>query len=258
MRVLMIDIGGSSVKCMNAREGEMRRVKSGPDMGPKKMADAICSETKDWDFDVVSIGYPGLVRDGKPAREPLNLGDGWLDYDFEKAFGRPVRLINDAAMQALGNYVQGRLLFLGFGTSIGACLVTDDVVVPIEIGLISVGADERVVDRVSKKALKKHGMNHWSRAVQETVDLLGDVFHPDEIVLGGGNAKRIRKLPGGCRLVDNASAYTGAERLWENSAMYAIADVSTWKIVRYLTHREQAIKRQAQHRQDGKDTALPQ
>jgi len=241
----MIDIGGSNVKFMNSRKGEMRRVESGHRMGPEEMAHAVCSEIKDWSFDVVSIGYPGLVRDGNPAREPLNLGDGWLDYDFQGAFGKPVRIINDAAMQALGNYIQGRLLFLGFGTSIGACIIADDVVVPIEIGLIKISADDCLVDRVSKKALKKQGLGPWIRAVEETVELLGDVFQPDEIVLGGGNAKRIRKLPTGCRLVDNTSAYKGAERLWEGTDMHAVTDVSTWKIVRRFTHREQAIKRES-------------
>ncbi|GAT33337.1 polyphosphate glucokinase [Terrimicrobium sacchariphilum] len=242
----MLDIGGSNVKCMNSRRGEMRMVKSGRRMGPEEMVAEVDSETKGWDFDVVSIGYPSLVRDGAPAREPLNLGDGWLDFDFERAFGRPVRMINDAAMQALGNYTQGRLLFLGFGTSIGACIIADDVVVPIEIGLIKIWADENLVDRVSKKALKKHGLGPWVRAVEETVELLSDVFQPDEIVLGGGNAKRIRKLPPGCRLVDNTSAYVGAERLWESSDLHAVADVSTWKIVRHLTPREQAIKKEKQ------------
>jgi len=234
VQVLMIDIGGSNVKFMNSRQGEMRRVESGRRMGPEEMVHAVRSETTDWSYDVISIGFPGLVRDGNPAREPLNLGDGWLDYDFHSAFEKPVRMINDAAMQALGNYIQGRLLFLGFGTSIGACIIADDVVVPIEIGLIKISADDCLVDRVSKKALKKHGLGPWIRAVEETVELLGDVFQPDDIVLGGGNAKRIRKLPTGCRLVDNTSAYKGAERLWEDADMHAVTDVSTWKIVRHV------------------------
>ncbi len=232
MDILMIDIGGSNVKYMNAREGEMRMVESGKKMGPSEMASAVHKETADWNYDAISIGYPGLVRDGRPAREPLNLGDGWVDFDFESAFGKPVRMINDAAMQALGNYRGGRLLFLGFGTSIGACVIADDVVVPLEIGRIKVGANDRLVDRVSKKALKKHGLGPWIRAVEETVELLGDVFQPDEIVLGGGNAKKIRKLPTGCRLVDNGSAYLGAERLWEKTDLYAMPNVSTWKITR--------------------------
>ena len=134
--VLMIDVGGSNVKFMNARDGEMRKLKSGTKLSGAEMVEGVLAETKDWSFDVVSIGYPGLLKKGRPVRDPLNLGEGWINFDFEKAFGKPVRMINDAAMQALGNYVHGRLLFLGFGTSIGTCVIADDTVVPIEIGMI--------------------------------------------------------------------------------------------------------------------------
>lgn len=232
MGVLMIDVGGSNVKCMNARDGCPRKLKSGRNLEPGDMVDAVLRITSGWNYEMVSIGYPGLLCRGVPTREPLNLGEGWLDFDFEAAFGKPVRMINDAAMQALGNYSKGRLLFLGFGTSIGACIIADDIVVPIEIGLIKVGDNERMIDRLSKKALKKHGLDSWIIAVEETVELLRDVFQPDEIVLGGGNAKRIHTLPQGCRLVDNSSAYLGAERLWEEADLHAIPDVSTWKINR--------------------------
>ena len=235
MKVLMIDVGGSNVKFMNERDGEMRKIKSGEGFTAQAMAEGVLAETEDWEYDCVSIGFPGLVRKGRPVRDPLNLGGGWLNFDFEKAFDRPVRFINDAAMQALGNYVHGRLLFLGFGTSIGTAMIADDTVVPIEIGLIRFSKNERFMDRLSKEALKEKGVKLWIEAVQEAVELLQDVFHPDETVLGGGNAKLIDPLPRHCRTVDNTSAFVGAERLWEDADLFASADESTWKIVRRET-----------------------
>ena len=237
MTVLMIDVGGSNVKFMNARDGEVRKIKSGSELSAAAMAEGVLAEITDWSYDVVSIGYPGLLRKGSPVRDPLNLGDGWLNFDFEKAFGKPVRLINDAAMQALGNYVHGRLLFMGFGTSIGTCMIADDTVLPVEIGLIKFSKNERFMDRLAKEALKKDGVKVWLEAVQEAVELLRDVFHPDDIVLGGGNAKLIDPLPKDCRLVNNASAYVGAERLWEDADLCALADESTWKIIRRESHQ---------------------
>jgi polyphosphate glucokinase len=232
MKVLMIDVGGSNVKFMNARDGEMRKIRSGTELTAQAMADGVLADTADWDFDRVSIGYPGLLKKGRPVRDPLNLGGGWLNFDFEKAFGAPVRFINDAAMQALGNYVHGRLLFLGFGTSIGTCMIADDTVLPIEIGLIRFSKNERFMDRLSKEALKEKGIKPWIEAVHESVVLLQDVFHPDETVLGGGNSKLIDPLPANCRPVDNTSAFVGAERLWEDADLFASADESTWKIQR--------------------------
>ncbi len=232
MKVLMIHVGGSNVKLMNARDGEMRKIKSGKELTGQAMAEAVLEAVIDWELDRVSIGYPGLLKKARPVRDPLNLGGGWLNYDFEKAFGRPVRFINDAAMQALGNYVQGRLLFMGFGTSIGTCMIADDTVLPIEIGLIRFSKNERFMDRLSKEALKENGIKPWIEAVHDAVGLLQDVFHPDETVLGGGNAKLIDPLPNACRPVENASAYVGAERLWEDADLFASADESTWKIQR--------------------------
>lgn len=232
MKVLMIDVGGSNVKFMNSRDGEMRKLKSGPELTAHAMVEGVREATSDWEYDKISIGFPGLVRKGRPVRDPLNLGDGWINYDFGKAFERPVRFINDAAMQALGNYVHGRLLFLGFGTSIGTCMIADDTVMPVEIGLIRFSKSDRFMDRLSKEALKEKGVKPWIDAVHESVELLQDVFHPDETVLGGGNSKLIDPLPNNCRPVDNASAYVGAERLWEEADLFAAADDSTWKITR--------------------------
>ncbi len=232
MKVLMIDVGGSNVKFMNDRDGEMRKVKSGPEMTAAEMVAGVRAETADWEYDAISIGYPSLIRKGRPVRDPLNLGPGWLNFDFEQAFERPVRFLNDAAMQALGNYVHGRLLFLGFGTSIGTCVIADDVLLPIEIGMIKFSRSERFMDRLSKESLKKNGPEPWLEAVNEAVELLRDVFAPDEIVLGGGNSKLIETLPDQCRLVGNASAYIGALRMWEDADMVAVPQESTWKILR--------------------------
>lgn len=232
MKVLMIDIGGSNVKFMNSRSGEMRRLKSGPELTADEMVHGVLAQTSDWEFDRVSIGFPGLMQHGRPVREPLNLGGGWLNYDFEQAFEKPVRMINDASMQALGNYVHGRLLFLGFGTSIGTSIIADDVVIPVEVGMIRMSRKETFVDRLSKAALKEHGVEVWSEAVHEAVELMQDVFNPQETVLGGGNTKLLEKLPDGCRPTDNTSAYVGALRLWEESDMFAVPFETTWKIQR--------------------------
>jgi len=233
MNTLMLDVGGSNVKAMVEPFGELRKLPSGPELTAKEMAAGIRELTTDWSFDRLSIGFPSLIHDGLPAREPLNLGGGWLEFDYSAAFdGRPVRFINDAALQALGCYHQGRLLFLGFGTSVGACLIADDVVVPIEIGLIKLTRKTRLMDRLSKEALKNDGIDAWMEAVHEAVETMQDVFHPDETVLGGGNTKKIDSLPKGCRTVTNENAFLGALRLWEDADFFAEPDVSTWKIRR--------------------------
>jgi polyphosphate glucokinase len=175
------------------------------------------------------------VHNGQPIREPHNLGDGWVGFDYSKAFGKPVRCINDAAMQALGNYVRGRLLFLGFGTSIGAAVIVDDILVPIEVGLIKLTRKTRLIDRVSEAALERHGQEVWTEAVVEAVEILQNVIKPDETVLGGGNSELIDPLPANCRCVDNRSAYVGAQRLWEGSDLFASARPTSWRI-----HRDEA------------------
>jgi len=232
MKMLMVDVGGTNVKLMASREGEMRKVPSGPKLSGPEMVEAVLKETADWEYDRISIGFPSLIRDGRPIREPLNLGGGWLDLDYGKALGKPVRFINDASMQALGSYRTGRLLFFGLGTSTGASVIVDDTVLPIEIGLIRLSRKEKFMDRLCKDALKTDGLERWTEAVHEAVELLMDVFAPDEMVLGGGNAKHVNPLPARCRLVDNRSAYIGAERLWEEADLFAQPRASTWQIIR--------------------------
>jgi polyphosphate glucokinase len=236
MNVLMVDVGGTNVKVMACYEGEMRRMPSGEKLTASEMVRGVLELASDLEFDRVSLGFPGLVEHGKPVLEPPNLGDGWVDFDFAKAFGKPVRIINDAAMQALGNYSTGRLLFLGLGTSIGTAVIVDDIVVPIEVGLTKLTRKERLMDRLSKVALKRDGQEHWTEAVVEAVELLQNVFKPDETVLGGGNARLVDPLPANCRCVDNRSAYVGAQRLWEGSDLFASACPTSWRIHRNEAH----------------------
>lgn len=232
MTTLMIDVGGTNIKVMNSAEGEMRKFPSSNETTANDMVNAVLTLTRDWEYDRISIGFPGLVKHGKPIRNPLNLGDGWVDFDYPAAFSKPVRFINDAAMQALGNYRSGRMLFLGLGTSTGTTLIADDVVIPIEIGLVKLTRKSRFMDRLSKAALGEHGKKDWLEAVHEAIDLLMDVFWPDVLVLGGGNAKYVEPLPDHCRPVDNRSAYVGACRLWEDADLYAAPYATTWHIRR--------------------------
>lgn len=235
MKVLMVDVGGTNVKVMASYDGELRTMASGEKFTASEMVRGVTELVFDWEFDRISLGFPGLVENGLPVREPHNLGDGWVGFDYAKAFGKPVRCINDAAMQALGNYVSGRLLFLGFGTSIGAAVIVDDVIVPIDVGLIKLTRKERLMDRLSKEALKRDGQELWREAVLEAVELLQNVVKPDDTVLGGGNAKLVDPLPANCRCVDNRSAYIGAQRLWEGSDLFASACPTSWRI-----HRDEA------------------
>ncbi len=238
MSVLMIDVGGSNVKVMSAHDGEMRKMESGRALTARQMVHGVKRLVNDWEFEKVSIGFPGLVSHGKPVRDPLNLGSGWVDYDFSKAFdGKPVRFINDAAMQALGNYRSGRLLFLGLGTSTGTTIIVDDAVIPIEIGLLKLSRKGRFMDRLSKAALKKNGLKTWSNDAQEAVALLQNVFNPDITILGGGNAKLLEPPPKNCILTDNRSAFLGARRLWEDADLYASACSTSWRI-----HHNEAYK----------------
>ena len=236
MNALMIDVGGTNVKVMASYEGEMRKMPSGENLSASEMVRGVIELAADLEFDRISLGFPGLVENGLPVQEPHNLGDGWVGFDYSKAFGKPVRVINDAAMQALGNYRSGRLLFLGFGTSIGATVIVDDIVVPIEVGLIKLTRKTRLIDRVSKAALERYGPGLWIEAVTEAVEVLQNVIKPDETILGGGNSELIEPLPANCHRVDNRSAYIGAQRLWEESDLFASACQTSWRIHRNEAH----------------------
>jgi polyphosphate glucokinase len=216
MKVLVIDIGGTYVKLLATGQKERRRFESGPNMTPQLMVAGVKKLAADWEYDVVSIGYPGIVVKGRIAKEPHNLAPGWIRFNFRAAFKRPVQIINDAAMQALGSYRCGTMLFLGLGTGLGSALVAEGVVVPMELAHLSYrkGTYE---DHMGLRALKRLGKKKWRRHVDDCVTRLISALHLDDVVLGGGNAKNLTKLPKCCRVGDNANAFLGGFRLWEKT-----------------------------------------
>ena len=218
MKVLAIDIGGTNVKILATGQKTARRFPSGPSMTPHEMVEGVLKLAADWDYDVIAIGYPGLVRSGKPATEPHNLGSGWVGFDFEKAFGCPVKVINDAAMQALGSYKSGTMLFLGFGTGLGSALVVQGgITIPMELGHLSY-RNATIEDYVGVSGLKRLGKKKWRKHVTFGIARMMDALNADDVVLGGGNASLLKRLPPGCRLGDNDFAFTGGFRLWEGAA----------------------------------------
>jgi predicted NBD/HSP70 family sugar kinase len=222
MRVLAIDIGGTHVKILTTGQKARREFVSGPELTPELMVAGIKKLTGDWKYDVVSIGYPGLVRRNRPMAEPHNLATGWVGFNFEAAFKCPVKVINDAAMQALGSYRSGTMLFIGFGTGLGTAMVVDGVVVPMELGQLSYkkGTFE---DYLGLRGLNRLGKKKWRKEVADCVGSLVPVLHLDDVVLGGGNVKKLKTLPEGCRAGDNANAFLGGFRLWEDAPRRAVA-----------------------------------
>jgi polyphosphate glucokinase len=216
MRVLVIDVGGTHVKILATGQSERREFESGPTLTPRRMVAGVRKLARGWRFDVVSIGYPGLVLQGRIAAEPYNLAPGWIGFDFPKAFGRPVRIVNDAAMQALGSYVKGTMLFLGLGTGLGSALVVDGHVVPMELAHLSY-KKATIEDYVGLRGLERLGRKKWRKHVEFVVERFAAAMHPDEIVIGGGNAKELKELPPGCRAGDNANAFAGGFRIWEGA-----------------------------------------
>jgi polyphosphate glucokinase len=223
MNVLVVDVGGTNVKILATGQKESRRFPSGPTMTPRQMVSGVKKLAADWQYDVVSLGYPGLVLRGRVAAEPHNLAPGWIGFDFKAAFGCPVKIINDAAMQALGSYQGGELLFLGLGTGLGSALVVDSVVVPMELAHLSY-KNGTFEDYVGARGLQRLGRKKWQHHVGYGVERLIAAFHPDDVVLGGGNAKKLHELPPGCRAGDNAHAFLGGFRLWEEARSRPSAD----------------------------------
>jgi polyphosphate glucokinase len=215
VKVLVVDVGGTGVKILVTGQTERRRFPSGKDMTPRKMVEGVKRLAKGWKYDVVSLGYPGLVRDNRPAAEPHNLARGWVGFDFAAAFGCPVKIINDAAMQALGSYRGGTLLFLGLGTGLGSALVCDGKVVPLELAHLGVGK-RSFEDDLGIKGFKRLGRKKWQKRVEQVTARFVSALILDEVVLGGGNAKKLTRLPLGCRMGDNTNAFLGGFRLWEN------------------------------------------
>jgi polyphosphate glucokinase len=216
MNVLTVDVGGTNVKILATGQAERRKFLSGPTLTPEAMVAGVKHLAADWPYDVVSIGYPGRVHQGHIVADPHNLGAGWVRFDFEAAFGCPVKLLNDAAMQALGSYQGGLLFFLGLGTGLGSALVADGVVVPLEMAHLPY-AKGTYEDYVGLRGLERLGKKKWRQHVAYGVARIIDAFHPDDVVLGGGNAKKLKELPPGCRLGDNANAFLGGFRLWDDA-----------------------------------------
>lgn len=214
--VLVIDIGGTHVKLLATGQKEKREFESGPKLTPKRMVSTIIKMTADWKYDVVSIGFPGPVLRGRPLTEPWNLGKGWVGFNFAAAFKKPAKVVNDAVMQALGGYRRGRMLFLGLGTGLGSAYIVDGAVEPMELAHLPYkkGTFE---DYVGIRGLEKYGKKKWRRLVADVVERLVAALEPDEVVIGGGNVARLKKLPPRCRAGDNANAFKGGFRLWEET-----------------------------------------
>jgi len=215
LKVLVIDIGGNSVKVLITGKTDPREFPSGPTLTPRKMASGVQKLTEDWSYDVISMGYPGRVTNNRPSAEPKNLGHGWVNFDFEAAFKVPVRIMNDAAMQALGSYQGGVMLFLGLGTGLGTAMVVNGTVVPMELAHLTYkrGTYE---DLIGLRGLRRHGIKQWRKDVFEVVTRWLPALELDDVVIGGGNVNKLDKLPPQCRAGDNALAFRGGFLMWES------------------------------------------
>ena len=214
MKILVIDIGGNSVKALVSGQTEPRKFPSGPTLTPREMVSGVLKLTEDWKYEVVSIGYPGRVRNNQPVSEPVNLGHGWIHFDYGKAFGNPVRMMNDAAMQALGSYRGGTMLFLGVGTGLGTALVVNDTIVPMDLGHLSY-KDGTYESYLGLNGLKRLGITKWRQCFHDVATRFIDALELDDVVVGGGNVTKLDKLPPRCRAGDNALAFRGGYLLWE-------------------------------------------
>jgi polyphosphate glucokinase len=215
VNVLAVDIGGTNVKILVSGEKEPRKFPSGPHLTPREMVAGVKKLAEGWKYEAVSIGYPGMVIHNHPVAEPRNLGRGWVGFDYREGFGKPVKIVNDAAMQALGSYKGGRMLFLGLGTGLGSTVIADGIVEPMELAHLPYrkGTYE---DYVGLRGLKKRGKKRWRQHVAKVVAQLTGALEPDDIVLGGGNVKKLKELPSGCRKGSNANAFIGGFRLWKS------------------------------------------
>ncbi len=214
MKVLVVDVGGTHVKILATKHSVPREFPSGPKLTPRAMVTRVKRLARGWTYDVVSVGYPGPVLHDRPVAEPHNLGRGWVGFDFKAAFRRPAKVVNDAAMQALGGYERGKMLFLGLGTGLGSTLIVNGVVEPMELGHLPY-KKSTYEGYVGERGLERHGKKKWRRYVADVVARLTAALEPDDVVLGGGNARQLKKLPPGCRLGDNANAFVGGFRMWE-------------------------------------------
>ena len=225
MNVLVIDIGGTHVKVLATGQDSHREFDSGPTLTPKRVAAKVRKLVADWKYEVVSIGYLGPVLRQRPVSEPWNLGKGWAGFNFKAAFKRPVTVMNDAAMQALGSYKRGKKLFLGLGTGLGSALIVDGIVEPLELGHLPY-RKATFEDYVGIRGLEKHGKKKWRRYVVDTVKRLVAAVEPDDVVIGGGDVRNLKELPSGCRAGGNTNAFLGGCRLWENNRAGMISRMS--------------------------------
>jgi polyphosphate glucokinase len=216
MKILAVDVGGTHVKILATGQKQKREIVSGPKMTARQMVSDVKKLAKDWDYDRVSVGFPGPVLHGRPVAEPHNLGRGWRGFDFASAFGLPVRVVNDAAMQALGSYRGGKMLFLGFGTGLGSAMIVNGIVEPMELGHLPYkkGTFE---DYVGDRGLERVGKKRWRKLAKDVIERLVAATQPEDVVIGGGNLVHLNKLPKGCRAGNNAYAFIGGFRMW-NSA----------------------------------------
>lgn len=212
--ILTVDVGGSHVKVMTNVGRTRREFVSGPRLTARAMVKKVRELTKDWSYDVVSIGYPGPVARDQPLADPWNLGRGWAGFNFAKAFGRPTRVVNDALMQALGSYKGGKMLFLGLGTGLGSAMIVNGELEPMELGHLPYKKGRTFEDYVGAAGLKRQGKKKWKRSVADVVKHLSAALQPEYIVLGGGNADKVEKLPPKARLGNNGDAFKGGFRLW--------------------------------------------
>ena len=223
----MVDAGGSNIKLMRSGSEERVKLASGPRFTPRQLMAGIRKFAADWEYDAVSLGLPIPVIREKPAREPNNLGRGWMKFDFPGAFGKPTKIINDAAMQALGSYEGGRMLFIGLGTGLGSAMILDDVVIPLELGELSYSPRLTFEDMLGRDGRKRLGQKKWEDALDRIIAVLHNAFVTDYIVIGGGNARRLDRLPKGARLGDNRNAFLGGLRLWGIGALPAESKTQT-------------------------------
>jgi polyphosphate glucokinase len=215
-KVLVIDVGGTNVKMLASGQKEPRRFPSGPKLTAADMVKQVKEATKDWQYDRIALGYPGPIINERPLREPHNLGPGWMGFNFSKAFGHPVRVINDASMQALGSYDGGRMLFLGLGTGLGSAMIVDGVLQPMELAHLLYRKGKTYEDYLGVRGMERLGKKKWRRQVAKIVELLKAALDADYVVLGGGNSKKLKTIPAGARLGKNENAFLGGFRLWKD------------------------------------------
>ena len=214
-KVLVLDVGGTHVKMRASGQRSGRQFDSGPALTAEQMVEKVQALSRGWRYDAISIGYPGVVLHGKPVVEPHNLGCGWVGFDYEKAFGKPVRMINDAALQAIGSYKRGRMLFLGLGTGLGSALIVDGVIAPTELAHLPYKRGRSYEGYVGERGRKRLGTKKWRKAVDDVVERLSAALEVDDVVIGGGNARRLQRLPKNARRVSNSKAFIGGLRLWQ-------------------------------------------